>query len=156
MQHIVDILISRWKDIIESIEVDGFTKPVESHQCFRMNKYYDKEDTIKWCYKVTFNFPMEGDRGRLGYIYTEKADSGSREWNKKLESTFMKMFYDPENEVMPQIGNDHHTHLHVGETKFYNTKVDYMNNQGYRFIIQFYPEGFLSELRTEKLELIGL
>ena len=42
------------------------------------------------------------------------------------------------------------------EVKFENSKVDYMTNQGYRFIVQFYPVGFLSEFRQEKLESIGL
>ena len=32
---------------------------------------------------------------------------------------------------------------------FASDKVDYMTNQGYRFIIQFYPLGFLPELREE-------
>ena len=39
---------------------------------------------------------------------------------------------------------------------FANNKVDYMTNQGYRFIIQFYPLGFLTELREEKLIELGI
>ena len=31
-----------------------------------------------------------------------------------------------------------------------------MTNQGYRFIIQFYPEGFISELRDDKLKELGI
>jgi hypothetical protein len=31
-----------------------------------------------------------------------------------------------------------------------------MTNQGYRFIIQFYPVGFLSEFREEKLNELGI
>jgi hypothetical protein len=42
------------------------------------------------------------------------------------------------------------------EVKFENSKVEYMVNQGYRFIVQFYPVGFLSEFRQEKLESLGI
>jgi hypothetical protein len=42
------------------------------------------------------------------------------------------------------------------EIKFENSKVDYMTNQGYRFIIQFYPGGFISEFREEKLKELGI
>jgi hypothetical protein len=31
-----------------------------------------------------------------------------------------------------------------------------MTNQGYRFIVQFYPKGFLSEVREEKLKELGI
>ena len=31
-----------------------------------------------------------------------------------------------------------------------------MTNQGYRFIIQFYPSGFISEFREEKLKELGI
>ena len=159
MEDLVNILVDRWQVVIESIDVDGYTKPVESRQCFRMNRYYDKEDTIKWCYKVTYNFPMVGTRGRLGFIGEEsKPDNDSRVnmWHQELEKTFLKLFWNPEHEVMPQRGHDQHTHLYSGETKFHNNKVDYMTDQGYRFIIQFYPEGFISMFRSEKLEAIGI
>ena len=56
------------------------------------------------------------------------------------------MFLNPADEVMPTPGSN------SGETKFENSRVDYITNQGYRFIVQFYPEGFISELRNEKLQ----
>lgn len=31
-----------------------------------------------------------------------------------------------------------------------------MTYQGYRFIIQFYPDTFIEEIRNEKLEKIGI
>ena len=58
------------------------------------------------------------------------------------------MFWDPSIEVMPMPDSD--------EIKFENSKVDYMTNQGYRFIIQFYPGGFISEFREEKLKELGI
>jgi hypothetical protein len=58
------------------------------------------------------------------------------------------MFWNPSIEVMPMSDSD--------EIKFENSKVDYMTNQGYRFIIQFYPQGFLPEFRNEKLESLGI
>jgi len=33
-------------------------------------------------------------------------------------------------------------------------KIDYFHNQGHRIIIQFYPEGFLPEIREKKLNQI--
>jgi hypothetical protein len=58
------------------------------------------------------------------------------------------MFFDPSIEVIPMPDSD--------EVRFENSKVDYMNNQGYRFIIQFYPGGFISDFREEKLNELGL
>ena len=37
------------------------------------------------------------------------------------------------------------------EIKFENEKVEYMTNQGSRLIIQFYPAGFIGDLREDKL-----
>jgi hypothetical protein len=158
MEDLVNELIDRWQKIIESIEVDGYTKPVESRQCFRMNKYYDKEDVIKWCYKVNYNFPMFGHRGRLGHINQELKPSDDKrvdQWHIELEKAFLKLFCDSECEATPQ-SNDAYGYTRSGETKFFNNKVDYMSDQGYRFIIQFYPEGFIPMIRSEKLEAIGI
>ena len=142
MDEFSKILTDKWKDIIESISVDGESRKIESVNCFRMDKYYTGYPEIEWCYKVTFNFEDGISNGQT------HSNANRYEWHKKLEETFTKMFWDPSIEVMPMPDSD--------EIKFENSKVDYMTNQGYRFIIQFYPGGFLSEFREEKLKELGI
>lgn len=141
MDEFSKILTDKWKKIIESIVVNGHSRKVESVNCFRMNKYYHGYPQIEFCYKVTFNFEDAISSGQT------HSDPNRYEWHKELESIFTKMFNDS-NEVLPMPDSD--------EVKFENSKVEYMVNQGYRFIVQFYPQGFLSEFRQEKLESIGL
>ena len=69
-------------------------------------------------------------------------------WNKKLEYKFLK-FFTKEDELL-QIPNK------FGSYIIENNKVDYMTNQVSRLIIQFYPDGFLQEIRNEKLESLGI
>ena len=142
MDEFSKILTDKWKDIIESISVDGESRKIESVNCFRMNKWYAGYSEIEWCYKVTFNFEDGISNGQT------HSNANRYEWHKKLEETFTKMFWDPSIEVMPMPDSD--------EIKFENSKVDYMTNQGYRFIIQFYPGGFISEFREEKLKELGI
>ena len=146
MEEIVEQIIAKWKEIIESTVVDGYSRKVESIDFFRMNKYYKGYPEIEFCYKVTFNFPM------VGILVEEcedpkrtKSDNRLEKWHKRLDDRFTNMFWNPSDEVIPRPG------YNSGETKFENSKVDYMTNQGYRFIIQFYPKGFIPELREEKL-----
>ncbi len=126
-------LIEKWRKIIESINVDGFSRKVDSVNYFRMN---DRE--MEYCYKVNFNFDDVYDPEF--YIPLK--------WDRELEKTFIDLFSD--NYVIypkdDKIGY---------EFIFKNNKVDYMINQGYRFIVQFYPQGFISEARNEKLEKLG-
>ena len=142
MDEFSKILTDKWKDIIESISVDGESRKIESVNCFRMDKWYAGYPEIEWCYKVTFNFEDGISNGQT------HSNANRYEWHKKLEETFTKMFWDPSVEVMPMPDSD--------EVKFENSKVDYMTNQGYRFIVQFYPGGFISEFRNEKLESLGI
>jgi hypothetical protein len=191
MEEIVKQITDKWKKVIESTNVNGYSRKVESIDCFRMNKHYTGYPEIEFCYKVTFNFE---DGISLGFrsfhhsvnqiqnIYsnnlrhaTDNAIShtnpsvfsdvsvfntvSKEKWNKRLEDRFTNMFYDfPE--ISPKSGTEEWWKLNLnkprpgsnsGETKFENSKVDYMTNQGYRFIIQFYPQEFISELREDKL-----
>ncbi len=141
MDEFSKILIDRWKTIIESIVVNGHSRKVESVDCFRMDKYYHGYPQIEFCYKVNFNFEDGISSGQT------HSNPNRYEWYKKLEEIFTKIFRDS-NEDLPTPDSD--------EVKFENSKVDYMTNQGYRFIVQFYPQGFLSEFRQEKLESIGI
>jgi len=141
MDEFSKILTDKWKTIIESIVVNGHSRKVESVDCFRMDKYYHGYLEIEFCYKVTFNFEDGISSGQT------HSNPNRYEWHKKLEETFTKMFRDS-NEILPIPDSD--------EVKFENSKVDYMVNQGYRFIVQFYPVEFLSEFRQEKLESLGI
>lgn len=144
------ILTDKWKEIIESINASGYSRKVKSVDLFRMSKYYTGYPEIEFCYKVNFNF----EDGISNSIYSNTTnpyiDVTKDKWHKELENKFTKMFWNPSDEVMPRPGSN------SGETKFENSRVDYMTNQGYRFIVQFYPQGFVSELRNEKLEILGL
>jgi hypothetical protein len=141
MNKFAEQISEKWKTIIESTVVNGYSRKVESVNCFRMDKYYTGYPQIEFCYKVTFNFE-DGISGGQTHSNPDRY-----EWHKKLEETFTKMFHDS-NEVLPAPDSD--------EVKFENSKVDYMTNQGYRFIVQFYPVGFLSEFREEKLKELGI
>lgn len=148
MDEFVKQITDKWKEMIESTVVSGYSRKVESVNCFRMNKYYTGYPEIEFCYKVTFNFPMFGYEDIDRTNKKSKSDSRVEKWYKRIEDRFTNMFWDPSDEVMPRAD--------WGESKFENNKVDYMTNQGYRFIIQFYPQGFLSEFREEKLKELGL
>jgi hypothetical protein len=152
MEEIVKQITDKWKTLIESTIVDGYSRKVESINFFRMDKYYTGYPEIEFCYKVTFNF----EDGISNSVYSNTTnpyiDATKEKWHKRLEDRFTNMFWDPS--VMP-IQGWRRGQIFVqpvsGETKFENSKVDYMTNQGYRFIIQFYPKGFIPELREEKL-----
>lgn len=150
MERIANQLVDKWKRIIDSIEVDGYSRKVESVDLFRMNKHYTGYPEIEFCYKVSFNF-LDGISDSI-YSNTTNPyiDVAKEKWHKELEDRFTKMFWNPDDEVIPTPGGM------SGETKFENSRVDYMTNQGYRFIVQFYPGGFISELREEKLEKLDL
>jgi hypothetical protein len=143
------ILTDKWKDIIESINVNGYSRKVECVNCFRMNKWYVGYPEIEICYKVIFDFRDPNISDVEKYFYKSNHSNVDRyDWGKKLEETFTEMFFDPSIEFMPMPDSD--------EVRFENSKVDYMNNQGYRFIVQFYPGGFISDFREEKLKELGL
>lgn len=164
MEEIVKQITDKWKEMIESTTVSGYSRKVESVDFFRMNKYYTGYPEIEFCYKVTFNFEdgissaRHGFHSRYSNTTNPYIDNDKDKWHKKLEETFTKIFWDPHfmslliasDEVMPVPGSN------SGEIKFDNSKVDYMTNQGYRFIVQFYPQGFLSEFREEKLNELGI
>ena len=123
MQDIAQQLVDKWSKIIESYNIK-----IESTNLFRMDKYYEGYPDIEYCYKVNFNF----DGALKGYTINE------RTWIE-LKNNFIEMFGDTKP-------NDN-----LSEIKFLNEKVEYMTNHGYRLIIQFYPAGFICDLREDKL-----
>lgn len=148
MDGFAKILTDKWKDIIESIIVDGYSRKVESVDLFRLNSLYNGYPQIEFCYKVNFNFEDEISASIYDNNTNPYIDSAKDKWHRELESIFTNLFYNKFSRPRPGTNS--------GETKFENDKVDYMTNQGYRFIVQFYPQGFVSELRNEKLEILGL
>lgn len=154
MEQVAKQLTDKWKEIIESISVRGYTRRIESVNFFKMDAWYTGYPDIEFCYKVNFNFEDNTIGSNHQSIYSNTTnpyiDDSKEKWNKELEDRFTKMFWNPSDEVIPRAGSN------SGETKFENNRVDYMTNQGYRFIIQFYPLGFLTELREEKLVELGI
>lgn len=141
MDDVTKILVDKWKTKIESIYIGDFYKKVESIDLFRMDNYYTGYPEIEYCYKVTFNFELSG----LLFPKVSEVSDPRSEWNKKLEEEF-KIIFNGEDCAI----DEYQSYV------FASDKVDYMTNQGYRFIVQFYPEGFISELRDDKLKELGI
>jgi hypothetical protein len=169
MDEFVKQITDKWKEMIESTVVSGYSRKVESVDCFRMNKYYTGYPEVEFCYKVTFNFEDVISPSIYSNVTNPYIDDSKKEWHKRLEDRFINMFYDIPERSGPSTGvtgvTEEWWRLNLsrprkgsnsGETKFENNKVDYMTNQGYRFIIQFYPQGFVSEFRNEKLKELGI
>jgi hypothetical protein len=143
MEVLVKQITDKWKDIMESINVGGQTRKVESVNFFRMSSFYAGYPEIEFCYKATFNFEDGISNSIYSNVTNPYIDNAKEKWHKELEDRFTNMFWNPTDEVMPRAGSN------SGETKFENSKVDYMTNQGYRFIIQFYP-GDLYQIFVKK------
>lgn len=140
MEDVAEKIVSKWKEIIESYSIK-----IESVNLFRMNQYYTGYPDIEFCYKVNFDFGLNPSDG-MTYWEKNKRDR----LMKELELNFIDRF-QPQL-VDKTLGYDYNS----GETKFHNDKVDYFTNQGHRIIIQFYPQVFISELREDKLNQLGI
>jgi len=136
MDDIAQRIVNKWKEIIESYSI-----PVKSVHLFRMDKYYTGHPEIEYCYKVNFIF---NDGLFESNVY--KKDT-------RLLDELVKNFCD---RFEPILVDTNETNYNSGEIKFHNNKVDYMTNQGHRLIIQFYPQGFIDELREDKLNQLGI
>jgi len=173
MDNIANQIVDNWKKEIESINVDGYTQKVESVNYFRMNKYYHGYPEIEYCYKVVFNFPFIYQLDHDDHTILEKnkigrfnlsVDNRTDKWHKELELRFANIFYD-NPDTNPNTGTEEWWKIQLykprpgsnsGQTIFKNDKVEYMTNQGYRFIVQFYPKSFIPILRDLKLKQIGI
>ena len=108
MEVIAKQLTDKWKEIIESISVRGYTRRIESVNFFKMDAWYSGFPDIEFCYKVTFNF----EDGISNSIYSNVANPFEiNPWYKELEDRFTNMFWNPSDEVMPRAGSN------SGETK---------------------------------------
>jgi hypothetical protein len=135
-------IVQIWKEEIESINIRGYQRKIESVDCFQMSKYYTGEEILTDCWKVSFNFSDGLTSNPCREVYL---DDRLLEWSNSLEQTFIQRF----GEVISK--DDNGVLFHAGTFVFHNEICDYMTNQGYRFIIQFYLPGVLSKLRQEKL-----
>jgi len=135
-------IVQIWKEEIESINIRGYQRKIESVDCFQMSKYYTGEEILTDCWKVSFNFSDGFTSNPCREVYL---DDRLLEWGNNLEQTFIQRF----GEVISK--DDNGVLFHTGTFVFHNEICDYMTNQCYRFIIQFYLPGVLSKLRQEKL-----
>jgi hypothetical protein len=140
MEDVAEKIVSKWKEIIESYSIK-----IESVNLFRMNMHYTGYPDIEFCYKVNFDFGLSPDYGMTSWE-KNKRDRLMKELELNFIDRFQPILVDT------TIGTDYNR----GETKFHNDKVDYFTNQGHRIIIQFYPQGFISELREDKLNQLGI
>ena len=142
MDNVADKIVSKWREIIESYSIK-----VESVHCFRMHKYYAGYPQIEYCYKVNFDF------GLVDQNDNTRHHPKHQRLMKELEQNFIDRFQPVLDTTTDR---DYSTFSNHGETKFHNDKVDYFTNQGHRIIIQFYPQGFIDELRNDKLNKLGI
>lgn len=129
-----DQIINSWKEEIESISINGFNRKIESVDFFPMKSKHHP-DSEAW--KVNFNF-MDGIRGD-----DTKPPISHDDWDIELNRLFKNKFGD----ISFDYGNG---------IEFNNSKCEYMTYQGHRFIIQFYPNMFVEEIRNEKLEKLEI
>lgn len=140
MREQAEQLALKWMKEIESI--GPIERKVESVNLFDIKG----ERPGQACFKVNFNFGLSSG--------STPQYNGDSIWSGQLLSIFFGKFYQdgynkPDKTFLDNGSNG-------GETVFNNDKADYMTYQGHRFIIQFYPLGFISEMREEKLKELGI
>lgn len=130
-----DEIVNIWKKEIESINVDGFSRVIESVNFFPMqSRHYPH--SLAW--KANFNF-KDGISDGVNTIVVPAM------WEVELNKLFISKF-----------GDKYKRGINSGEIQFHNNLCDYMTYQGHRFIIQFYPDQFISVIREKKLNEIGI
>ncbi len=128
-------IINIWKNEIENINVNGVTRKVSSVNFFPMkSKYYPHSEA----WKVNFNF-------QDGISSGKDPIKNYGMWEIELNKHFISKF-----------GGKYKEGPNSGELQFNNSLCEYMTYQGYRFIIQFYPDQFISILRDRKLTELGI
>lgn len=127
MNSQVELIINQWKEVINSIEIKGISKKIESVNYFRMDKYYKGYPEIKYCYKVNFDFGLDGG----SYSPTNRDSKWSSEFTDKWKEII--------NEKL------------LNDLEFDYDLIDYVTNQNHRIIIQFYPIEGLKRLRDKRI-----
>jgi hypothetical protein len=134
-----DIIVNTWKDEIESINIDGYSRFITSVDFFSMQSRYYPHSLA---YKLNFNFRDGISEFRSN---NKSSDLLRNDWDSELRKLFISKFGDKWKEGP-----------NSGELQFHNNLCDYMTYQGYRLIIQFYPDQFLPIIRDKKLNEIGI
>ena len=148
----IKLLVGEWRDIIESIEVVGYRRKVDSVVIIKVERVIDTFHSEKSedCYKVVYDFGLSDPN------YVEVRPSG---WGIKLEEVFRGiMSSDGVRTEDSEYGDILYINTFRNEKSVRDTsdKCDYFVDQGSRFIIQFYPIGFLSEWRDRIIDKILL
>ena len=158
IEQIVKKLTNSWKEEIEKIDVDGFLIQIESINYFPMSNKAKFNDDIRPCYKVNFNYETRFarfNRFALTFAHLDKPvkyKDMHLKWVEKLNKVFIEKFSEDKWYKDYKYSGGNH-----GEIGFIdNSKVDYMTEQQSRFIVQFYPLGFMADFRNEKLEELGI
>ena len=135
-----DIIVNKWKEEIESININGYSRTIDNINFFPMqSRYYPH--SLAW--KANFNF--KDGIGCSEFPDIEFSALSKSEWDCALRNLFISKFGDEWKEGP-----------NSGEIQFHNNLCDYMTYQGYRFIVQFYPDQFISLIRDKKLNEIGI
>ena len=136
-----DIIVDTWKEEIESINIDGYSRVITSVDFFPMQSRYYPHSLA---YKLNFNF-RDGIGSSEFRSNNKSSDLLRNDWDSELRKLFISKFGDKWKEGP-----------NSGDLQFHNNLCDYMTYQGYRFIIQFYPDQFLPIIRDKKLNEIGI
>lgn len=120
----IDKIVQDWKEEIESIHIDGFSKKISSIYTIKLRS--DNE------WKITFNFEQihkfdPSNSIKLNY------------WSDALRNSFQKFGKETKSNF-----NDDLFVIHFGDNSILY--------QGYRFIIQFNITDFISNKRQETLD----
>ena len=151
MRVVVDYLVNKWKDKIESIEVGGYHRTVQNIDVFPMSRYSSTEvDTYGEVWKVNFNFSNALSSGEeVEDIPTSLLRA---RYNDKIIKLFIDLF-----KINSIISSEQHKGFSVqglsGEILPDNKEyVNYIDYQGHRLIIEFHPQSFLSEYRNSQID----
>ena len=128
-------LVESWKSIIETINVDGYYRKVSSFFLYETHRYQSNR---------TF---------KVIYFYEESKSDNFLNldiWNSVLEKKLIEIFCDCKTKIGPKVG------YLKGELLFENCKVEFIQNNKYKLVIQFYPAGFIDEKRSTIIKDLGI
>lgn len=108
-------------------EIEVVCGKIESINHFRMGKYYTGYPGIEYCYKVNFNF------------------KDNRQPNSKVLDIFIKKYQENTHIISrPSKLPVREGFNQQNEISFKNDYIDYVTDQGYRLIVQYYPVSIIN------------
>jgi hypothetical protein len=124
----IDKIVQDWKEEIESINIDGFSKKISSIYTIKLRRNIFADND----FKITFNFEQihkfdPSNSIKLNY------------WSDALRNSFQKFGKETKSNF-----NDDLFVIYFGDNSVFY--------QGYRFIIQFNISDFISNKRQETLD----